>query len=269
MTQCATAKSARRKLVGLATKAAMIAGFALSAGATARAEDPARILKAMSDYVGSQQSIAATFDSDIEVITSDLQKIQFTSSGQLQLSRPDKLRVKRTGGYTDVEMVYDGKTLTLSGNHTKAYVQQEMSGPSDKIFDEIQGKLSTAMPGTDLLLTNSYDALTADVVESKHIGQGVVDGVECDHLAFRNADSDWQIWIETGAKPIPHKYVITSKTVALAPQYTLRIRDWKTDAAIAADAFAFKPDADAKKITIEAMRDFDEVPASAPAGGKK
>ena len=112
-----------------------------------------------------------------------------------------------------------------------------MSVLTGRIFDAVQGRLGIAMPGADLLLTNVFDALMADVIESTHIGQGVIDGVECDHLAFRNADTDWQIWVEIGAKPIPRKYVITSKTVALAPQYTLRIKDWKTDAAIAADAF--------------------------------
>lgn len=264
-----TARPSRGGFVGLAAKAALVAGFALWANAPARADDADKILKAMSDYVGSQKSISATFDSDIEIITPDLQKIQFTSSGQVQLSRPDKIRVRRTGGYTDVEMIYDGKTVTLSGKHTKAYVQQDMTGSTDQMIDQVQAKLGTAMPGTDLLLTNSFDLLMSDVIDGRHIGQGVVDGVECEHLAFRNADTDWQIWVETGAKPIPRKYVITSKAVAGAPQYTLRIKDWKTDAAMGADVFAFKPEADAKKIAIEAMRDFDEVPAGVPVGGKK
>ena len=249
-------------------KVAIITGFALSVSTAARADDSDKILKAMSDYVGSQKSISATFDSDIEIITPDLQKIQFTSSGQVQLSRPDKIRVRRTGGYTDVEMIYDGKIVTVSGNDTKAYVQREITGSTDQMIDEVQAKLDTAMPGTDLLLTNSFDVLMADVIDGRHVGQGVVDGVECEHLAFRNVDTDWQIWVETGARPIPRKYVITSKAVAGAPQYTLRIKDWKTDA-VAADAFAFKPDADAKKIAIEAMRDFDEIPAGVPTGGKK
>src|SRR4051794_10364076 len=116
---------------------------------------------------------------------------------------------------------------------------------------------------------NSFDELMQGVIDSRHIGQGVVDGVECEHLAFRNADTDWQIWVETGTRPTPRKYVITSKAVAGAPQYTLRIKDWKTDAAVGADAFAFKAAADATKVTIQAMRDFDEVPAGVPVGGKK
>jgi len=41
----------------------------------------------MSDYLTGQKTISMTFDSDIEVITSELQKIQFTSSGQVLLNR--------------------------------------------------------------------------------------------------------------------------------------------------------------------------------------
>ena len=40
---------------------------------------------------------------------------------------------------------------------------------------------------------------------------------------------------------MPRKYVITSKTLAGAPQYTLRIKEWKTDAVADANTFVFKP----------------------------
>ena len=253
----AMAKPPRGGFLGLTAKLALVAGFVLSVTGPARAEDDAaHILKAMSDYVASQKSISATFDSAIEVITPDLEKIQFNSSGQLQLMRPDKLRVRRTGGYADVELVYDGKTVTLSGNNANAYVQQDMPGSVDQMIDEVQARLGASMPGTDLLLSNSYDVLMADVIDAKHIGQGVVDGVECEHLAFRDAETDWQIWVETGPRPIPRKYVITSKAVAGAPQYTLLIKDWKTDVAASADAFVFKPSADAKKVAIESDARF-------------
>ena len=50
--------------------------------------DANAILKAMSDYVTSQKSITAAFNTDIEAVTPDLQKIQFASSGAMQLSAP-------------------------------------------------------------------------------------------------------------------------------------------------------------------------------------
>ena len=64
--------------------------------------------------------------------------------------------------------------------------------------------------------------------------------------------------------------MITSKTVTGAPQYTLRIRDWKTDANADGD-FAFKPPADATKVALDStvMIEFDELPPGTPAGAKK
>src|SRR5258707_4105604 len=127
------------------------------------------------------------------------------------------------------------------------------------------------MPGTDLLLSNAYDELMSNVIQASHIGQGVIDGVECEHLAFRGVDTDWQIWIESGARPVPRKFVITSQTLAGALQYTLRIKNWKTDAIADADAFVFKPPADATKVSLDSnvMVEFDELPPGTPAGAKK
>jgi hypothetical protein len=220
-----------------------------------------KLLKTMSDYVASQKNITVTYDSDIEVITSELQKIQFTSSGQLQVSRPDKVHASRTGGYADVEFFFDGKTFTVYGKHLNAFAQSPSAGSIDQLVDRLRSEYSVEAPGADLLLANVYDKLIEDVIDAKHIGLGVIDGVECEHLAFRNLDVDWQVWIETGARPIPRKYVITSKAVTGAPQYTLRIKDWMTDAVTAADAFTFKSPANAKKVDFKELANVDEVPA--------
>jgi hypothetical protein len=253
----------------LAAVSAAILAAATSGGA--RADDSDALLKAMADHTAAQKSITATFDSDIEVITPELQKIQFASSGQLKMTRPDKLRIKRTGGYADVELIYDGRTVSLYGNNAKAYVQTDAPGTIDQLVDAIQARTGGAMPGTDLLLTNAYDVLMSDVIEGHYVGQGVVDGVDCEHLAFRGHDTDWQIWIQTGAQPIPRKYVITSKTLAGAPQYTLRIKDWKSDAIADADAFAFKPPEGATKVSLDSdvMIEFDVVPPGTVEGAKK
>jgi len=243
----------------------------LATNSAARADDPARILKAMTDYLGAQTTLSASFDSDVEIITPELQKIQFASSGQLKLSRPDKLRIRRTGGYADVELVYDGKALSVYGNNAKSYVQADVPGTVDQMVEAIQARTGVAMPGTDLLLSNAFEELMGTATDGRHIGLGVVDGVECEHLAFRGPDTDWQIWIETGAKPVPRKYVITSKTLAGAPQYSLRIRDWKTDAFADADTFVFKPPGDAARVGLDsgAMSEFDELPPGTPPGAKK
>ena len=231
-------------------------------------EDAPKILKAMTDYVSAQNNISATYDADIEVITTQLQKLQFTSSGQLAMSRPDKIKVTRSGGYSDLELVFNGANATILEKHTNNYAQINAPGSVDQLVDKLRDDLRTAVPGADLLLTRAYNELMDDVVEAKYIGHGVIDGVECDHLAFRNAETDWQIWVERGAKPIPRKYVITSKAVTAAPQYTLRIKSWTSDAP-GADAFAFKAPAGAKLVDVKELRDIDEVPAGQTTGASK
>ena len=131
----------------------------------------------------------------------------------MQLSRPDKLRATRTGGYRDVEIVFDGKMLTVNNKDGKDYAQIEVAGTAEELIDVLREKHGVVAPGADLLLTNVFNVMMTDVVEAAVIGKGVIDGVECDHLAFRNMETDWQIWIESGANPIPRKYVITSKGI--------------------------------------------------------
>jgi hypothetical protein len=189
-----------------------------------KADDAAKILKSMSDYVASQKNVSITYDSDVEVITPEVEKIQFTSSGKILLSRPDKIRASRTGGYADVEIVFDGKTVSATGKNINAYTQFESAGSIDQLIAKLRGMHLVAAPGADLLGSHIFDDLMADVIVAKHIGRGVVDGVECEHLAFRNLEIDWQLWVEVGDRPIPRKYVITSKGVGAAPQYTLRIK---------------------------------------------
>ena len=106
----------------------------------------------------------------------------------------------------------------------------------------------------------------AGVREAKHIGRGVIDGRQCEHLAFRNFDTDWQLWVEVGERPIPRKLVITSKTLNNAPQYNLRVKNWKTGVEPAADAFTFEPPAGAEKVSPDALVDLDELPRDVTTG---
>ena len=237
---------------------------------TAAAQGEAQtILKAMADYVGRQENLSLKYDADVEVVTPAVEKIQFSASGDVTMSRPNKFRISRTGGYADVELVSDGATVTVHDRDGNRFAQVPISGSFDAVVDRLRTELVVEIPGADLLLTNPYEQLMAGVLEAKHIGRGVVEGVECEHLAFRNLDTDWQIWIEVGERPVPRKYVITSKAVGAAPQYTLRLRDWKTGLSLAPDAFAFKPPAGSSGVAITLLKDIDEIPAGVVPGGAK
>ncbi len=241
--------------------------FATGVSAQENQGDAKAILKSMADYVSSQQNIEFTFDSDIEVITPQLEKIQFTNSGEAVLSRPNKLHAHRVGGYADVALYFDGKTASIYAKHNNSYAQFPAVGTVDQLIEALRAGHGVALPGADFLLSNAYDVLVADIMEAKHIGRGVIDGVECEHLAFRNFDTDWQFWVEVGDQPIPRKVVITSKTMNSAPQYTFRIKSWKTGVKPGKDAFTFTPPSDAKQLDPNALIDLDELPPEPETGG--
>ena len=231
-----------------------------TAGAKADEADARRILKSMSDYVGAQKAISFEFDATLEVITKEEQKLALASSGTLMLNRPDKIRVTRSGGFMDVEMSFDGKTLTLLGKNLNLYTQLDVPGTIDHLVDELKDTYNRPLPAADLLLSNSYDELMRDVVDVKDLGSGVIGGVECDHLAFRTKDVDWQIWIAQGNNPYPIRYSIASKLINGGPQYTVQFRDWKDGGKVAAADFSFKNSTKADKVDLKDLKGTDELP---------
>ena len=227
------------------------------------------LLKAMSDYLGAQKAMSFDYDVNLELVSKQQQKIGLASSGTLTLNRPDKLHLTRTGGFSNVEMVFDGKTLTLLGKNSNLYTQLEAPGTIDQLEDVLRNKYHRPVPGADLLISDPYKELMPEVNDVKDLGSGVIHGVECDHLAFRTKEVDWQIWIAQGARPYPCRYVITSKKVTGWPQYTLDTWGWKTGAEVAPDSFKLDIPAGAKKLAPDEVPELNDIPSLFTAKGGK
>jgi len=237
-------------------------GAAAPAGEEGPSEANARaLLKGMSDYLAAQNVISLSYDSIFEVVTDEKQKPQLATSGTVDLVRPNKIRTTRLSGFSNTEMVFDGTTLSFLGKGQNAYIQTEVPGTVDNLIDQLRDRFHRQLPGADLLIANVYDALMTDVTNVKDMGSGIIGGVECDHLAFRSADTDWQIWIAQGDEPYPCRYVITSTGVDQAPQFTMEIREW--NAGGAEGDFSFTPPAGATKIEaddLEGLKESSDLP---------
>ena len=253
-----------------ATVLAVIATAGTANISTGRADEAnaKSLLKAMSDYLAAQKAISFDYDSSLEIVSTQAQKVALASSGTLTLSRPDKLHATRTGGFSNVEMVFDGKTLTLLGKNANLYAQFEAPRTIDQLVDVLRDKYHRPVPAADLLLSDPYKELMPPVTDVKDLGSGVIHGIECDHLAFRTKEVDWQIWIAQGARPYPCRYVITSKKVTGWPQYTLDIWAWKAGSEVASDGFKLEIPGNAKKLMPGEVPELNEIPAHFTAKGK-
>jgi hypothetical protein len=250
-----------QRLRGGAVALALSGAGCLLAAAPANADvsHAKDLFKAMSDYLVGQKAISFTYDATLEIVTSDLQRIGFASSGTAVLSRPDKIRMTRTGGFVDVELAYDGKTLAAMGKNQNVFAKAEMAGTIDELIDTLRFEYGLAVPAADLLSSNPNDTMMSNVTDVKDLGSGVIGGQECDHLAFRTEDTDWQIWIAQGEKPYPCRFSITSKLMAQAPSYTIQVTGWKAGEEVASDDFQLTT-GDAKEVQIGEFSGLGELP---------
>jgi len=218
------------------------------------------ILKRMGHDLGALQSFKYVGESSTEGVLKDGEKLQFDATSQVAVRRPDKLASERRGEDRDIAFFYNGQEIALLGKKMNMYATTPAPHNLDAAIDYARDHLGLEAPAADLLFSDPYHALMQGVVSGKYVGEDDVDGVACDHLAFRGKDTDFQLWVEKGPRALPRKYVITSKDVAGAPEFTISLRDWQVDANLPDSTFNFVPPPGADKVN------FSGALAPPPAG---
>ena len=224
---------------------APVQGWAQDAGVDPEAR---RLLQRMTNYVASLGKFGLDTANTLEVVLVSGQKIQFTSAARTSVQRPDKLRSERIGDVVSQYFYFDGRGLTLFNPDDGYYATVPAPATIDAMVDFARDSLDIVAPAGDLITLDAYERQMSGTVSGFVVGKSVVGGVRCDHLAFRGADFDWQIWIEDGDRPLPRKYVITSLDVPGAPQFEVLMSNWNTAPDFAAKHFEFSPPAGAKRI---------------------
>jgi hypothetical protein len=246
-----------RRLAAMLARCAAIAAVAgLSLAVLAQpagiAPEAKQLLKASTDFLAGQKQFSADTRNTLEVVLKSGQKVEFNHTAQQSVQRPNKLRAERTGDLVNQVFVYDGKSLTLHTPQDNAYAQVAAPDTLEAMLEFARTKLDIVAPAGDLLDKNVYDILMDGVTDGFVVGKAVIEGVRCDHLAFRAPHVDWQIWIQEGAQPLPRKFVITTRDLPNAPQFAVTITQWNLKPTFDAQTFTFTPPAGAKKVDFVA-----------------
>jgi len=251
----------------LAAAVALAGTLAITPALAAEGVDPEadKILRSMSSYLKGLSAFSMNADIDHEIMMNDGQKLQLSSSATLLFARPAQFSIKRKGMFADAEIRFDGKALTLYSKNLNVYLRKDIAGTIDDAIRTVEGETGLDAPGADLVFADPYAVLSSGTVSGEYVGTAFVAGVECHHLAFRKDKVDWQLWVQTGSAPLPMKYVITTKWMTGAPQYSVRLRDWNTNPQIQPDQFVFRAPSGAKEIQAIAVNDMGEITASGEA----
>ena len=201
--------------------------------------DADEILRSMSKFLAGAKAFSVSVDGSVEVVTEDGQKLQMVNSASVLVERPSRFYLTRRGKLADTEAFFDGRKLTFYGKNANAYIQRDVAGPIDDALTVLEKDIGIPMPAGDLLLANPYPVLVSGVTSSGYYGIEYVAGVPSHHLAFRTALVDWQLWVKAEGDPLPMKYVITTKDVTGAPQFSVQFSNWNLKPAITASRFTF------------------------------
>jgi|RhiMethySRZTD1v2_1073278.scaffolds.fasta_scaffold54430_4 hypothetical protein len=207
-----------------------------------------KVLRRMSDYLAGRQQFTVKAESMLEAVLTSGQRLQYDSPATLSVSRPNKLHAHRKGDLANQEFFYDGKSLTLYSPRANVYATTAAPATLDETLDFAREKLDVIAPAGELLYTNAAEKMLKESTSGFVVGPSVVGGVKTTHLAFRAGEVDWQIWIEDGDKPLPRKFIISSKKVTGEPEFTVIMRNWDVAPKFTDQEFNFKAPKGAKKV---------------------
>lgn len=232
--------------------------------------DAKRLLRSMSDFLTTQKNFEFDYDATWEVVTTDAQKLGIATSGSVSVSRPNQIRASNVGGFADSNVYFDGETLAFYEGVDGLFAQVSKKGSIEDLVEDLRSNYGRSLPAADLIVENPYEILMQDVTDVKDLGSGYIAGQECDHLAFRTPEVDWQIWISQSEQPYPCRYVITSHGLEQGPQYQVDVRNWQSGNEGTGKEYSFAAPEGATELPIEEfVETVRDLPSHYRAGDKK
>jgi hypothetical protein len=184
------------------------------------------LLKEMGEYLADSKEFTFHAEVTFDELMHSGQKIQYSSSKDVAVRRPDRIYAESHGDLGSKRFWYDGENITLLNEDLGVYATSPAKPTIDKTVDHIMEKFGFALPLADLVYKDPYAILIENVQFGIYAGLHNVGGVRCHHLAFVEKFIDWQIWIEDGKQLVPRKIVITYKTMPGSPQFTAVLSEW-------------------------------------------
>jgi len=183
-----------------------------------------------------------------EVESAEDFKLQKAFTIDVKFERPGKLYAQKSGDENQMAY-YDGKTFTVVDPIGKRYGQMALEGSVDDLIMKLD-ELNVQTPMVDLLLSNLMELAEKSITKAKYIGVSRIAARNCEHVVFRTAVADWQLWITQDARGAICKSLITTRGVTQAPQYEVTFGTWIFDADIADQAFTPAIPSGAEQVTL-------------------
>jgi len=238
---------------------------------TAETEDQQAmdILQNMARTLAGAEQFSVTVSSSYDAPQENGQMVEFGSMREIQVKRPDKMRVDVQKSDGDQRItVFDGKQIIVHNVKENIYAKADKAGTVDDAVKHLVGVLKTPLPLGRLFRTTIPAELEQMVEEIDYVELNMLTDVPTDHLAARTRDVDFQIWIAQGKEPLPRRIVITYKNFRGDPQFRADFSNWNLSAKVVKGPFTFTPPKDAEQVPL-LVRNPAELSIPVQEGGTK
>lgn len=207
------------------------------------------------NFVTNLKKMHVSVEFGFNVFQENGQMIEFGSHQEVTVQRPNQFRVDFTRRDGDSgSVIFDGKEITIFSPEEAVYAETPFKGDVDDAFDFLAENLDLQIPMQDFFASDLNTVLLERIESGQYVEESTVAGVLCDHLALRNSNVDFQVWIAQGDEPLPRRVVINYKNEEGHPQFWAQFLKWETSPKIKADHFSYSPPAGTERIPF-ASRD--------------
>jgi hypothetical protein len=208
------------------------------------------ILKAASDRLAAARSMSFTAVISYESPSRLGPPLVYTTTSEVTLQRPDKLRVITPGDGPVSEFYYDG-TMMMAFEPAANLVAVADAPPTiDAALKAAYDAAAIYFPFTDVIVADPYKGLADGLQHAFYIGQSrVVGGTTTDMVAIVNNWVFEQIWIGADDK-LPRKVRATFLADPARLRHEMELSNWQLDATVPAEAFASSSASSATRIAF-------------------
>ena len=207
-------------------------------------------LKQMSEKLAAAKAFTWRSRSAVEVPSKTGQFLTFFAHSQVALERPNKLRAIVTGDVPNFHFYYDGSNVSAFDPEKNVYALSSAPGTIDEMLPFVMDKAGIHFPTGDLLYSDPYAVMTKGLTHAIVVGPTTVDGVRCEHFAFRAPGINWEIWIDSGKSGLPKRLAATYTEVENFPRFLVEFSDWNLEPKLGKGQFVFKKPANAKQVEL-------------------
>ncbi len=211
------------------------------------------LLKSMSSTLSSAKAFTYKSRSIVEAPSRTGQFITLFSNAEVSVQRPNKISACLTGEAPNFCFLYDGKTAAAYAPGTKTYSESPAPSTIDAMLPALENETGIRFVTAPLLLSNPYAVLTKGLESAIVVGPAKVDGVACEHLAFRSPGVNWEIWIESGSTPLPRRMAVTFTDKPNFPRTLVEFSSWNLHPWLCQSCFVFKKPAGATEIPFRSV----------------